>query len=320
MKKFILRKKNVRIFEEKYNYKYQIANTKYTEIFVKEHIHNYYIHSFKDIKDEFDAIVVGSDQVWRMRYFKGAWLTKNSADAFLAFTRGWNIRRVAYAASFGLSTVEILPQELPECRACLKAFDAISVREESGVKVCKEILGRDDAKWVIDPTLLLDVEVYDAISSGYREYAKKSEGELVSYILDETQEKASLIRKIAKEKNLKISEIRTHEFKDSSFEDCARRPVEEWLQKFAHAGYIVTDSFHACIFSILNHKQFLVFANTGRGVERFESLLKIFGLEERMVFTPDGNKSLPYIDYRKVDAILAGKRKEAFTFLKEALG
>ena len=316
VKKYICRKRDIRIFEEKFRYKFEIANTKYTEEFVKTHINNYYVHSLLEIKNEFDVIVVGSDQVWRMKYFR-AWGGR-SVDAFLAFTKGWDIKRVAYAASFGQGKAEILQKDLIECKECIKKFDAISCREESGVNICKDTLDRDDAKWMLDPTLLLAVEDYAAVSSQYEEEALKNVGSLVKYVLDESPEKKELLIRISKEKNMYIYELKTHE-SDTSFDDCTRRPVEEWLQMFKHAGYVVTDSFHACVFSILNHKQFTVIANKARGIDRFESLLKLFGLQNRIISCPEEYKELPDIDYSKVDVILNQRRQEAFDFLESNL-
>jgi hypothetical protein len=251
-----------------------------------------------------------------MTYFN-IWGGRN-ADAFLAFTKSWDIKRVAYAASFGLGEAEILPNELQECRECIKKFDAVSCREESGIRICKDILDRDDAKWMIDPTLLLTAEDYDVVSDQYEKEAMKNKGHLVKYILDETSEKDILISRIAKENNMYVTEFKTHEF-DTSIDNCTRRPVEEWLQMFKHAGYVVTDSFHACVFSILNHKQFTVVANKTRGIDRFDSLLKIFELTDRMIFSPNEYKKLPDIDYYKVDIILKQKRKETYEFLKTSL-
>ena len=78
---------------------------------------------------------------------------------------------------------------------------------------------------------------------------------------------------------------------DAPIQECIQPPVEEWLRGFYDAEFVVTDSFHACVFSILFNKPFIVIGNEGRGIARFESLLKTFGLEERLVIT--NNLDLP---------------------------
>jgi hypothetical protein len=92
-------------------------------------------------------------------------------------------------------------------------------------------------------------------------------------------------------------------------EDLEKRiqpPVESWLRAFYDSEFIVTDSFHACVFSILFHKQFLVIGNKDRGLARIHSLLSMFGLEDRLTSDTciDINR-MKTIDYDRVDEILA---------------
>ena len=89
---------------------------------------------------EYDVFVAGSDQIWRPKYFG------NIEDAFLAFTSGWNVKRIAYAASFGTDQMEYSYTQLEECSALLKNFDAVSVREASAVTICDEWFDREDAQ------------------------------------------------------------------------------------------------------------------------------------------------------------------------------
>jgi hypothetical protein len=97
--------------------------------------------------------------------------------------------------------------------------------------------------------------------------------------------------------------------------------VESWLAAFADAGFVVTDSFHGCIMSILFHKPFLVSGNAGRGLSRVTSLLEMFGLEDRLVqgIDPDddGEYYLSGIDWERVDAVLDEYRTRSLDFLKK---
>ena len=97
-------------------------------------------------------------------------------------------------------------------------------------------------------------------------------------------------------------------------------PLEDWLKAFDEAEYVINDSFHACVFSILFHKQFTVIGNKTRGMSRFQSLLKMFGLEDRLITDPKEYRELSDIDYNRVDQILSEKREESLSFLRKALG
>lgn len=317
IKKYIFRKANVYVFKEQKIYKFQKVNTLYTDAFVNKHLHNKFVDTLGDIKDEYDAIIAGSDQVWRKIYFNGSWEKSNPDDAYLAFTNDWNIKRIAYAASFGVDYIELDDTDILKCKDAIQRFKAVSVREKTGVDICKKHFNVD-AKWVADPTLLLDV-------SDYLTLAKDSNSlftgkYILKYALDESEEIYGLAHKLEEQKGFPMKELKTHE-KDSLSEisNCTRRPVEEWLYAFAHAAYILTDSFHGTVFSILFHKQFTVIANKERGISRFTSLLSMFGLADRLIFSPNEYRQLPDIDYDKVDIRLEQRRSEALDFLSEAL-
>ena len=112
--------------------------------------------SLNDMK--FDGYVVGSDQCWRPRY------SSNIRNYFLDFAKDEkNIKRVSYAASFGVTEWEFTDEDTKVCRSLLKKFDAVSVREDSGIELVRKYLGRDDAVHVIDPTMLLSVDKYEEI-------------------------------------------------------------------------------------------------------------------------------------------------------------
>ena len=317
IKKYVFKKPNIYVFKEQKIYKYQKANTLYTDAFVNKHLHNKVVDTLGDIKNEYDAIIVGSDQVWRKIYFNGSWEKSNPADAYLAFTNDWNINRIAYAASFGVDFLELDDTEIQTCKEAIQKFKAVSVREKTGVDICKKHFNVD-AKWVADPTLLLDVSYYLTLAKDSNSLFTGKY--ILKYALDESEEIYGLAHKLEEQKEIPMKELKTHE-KDSLSEisNCTRRPVEEWLYAFAHADYILTDSFHGTVFSILFHKQFTVIANKERGVTRFTSLLSMFGLEDRLISSPNEYKQLPDIDYEKVDIKLEQRRSEALDFLSKAL-
>jgi hypothetical protein len=292
---------------------------KYTDGFISKYIHQRAFRTLLDINpNDYDAIVVGSDQIWRKPYFRGS-VSKNVADEFLAFTDGWRLKRVAYAASFGVDYCEYTEAELSEMSKCAKMFDAISVREDSGIKLCKDMLGVD-AKHVLDPTMLLDKSGYIKLieTSGIG----KSRGNLFAYILDSTADKTDLVSRVAADKKLIPFEVHNPKVGNvnSKAEDRVQPPVEEWLRAFCDAEFVVTDSFHACVFSIIFGKPFIAVGNVERGMARFQSLLKMFGLESHLLLnTGDYCSSADYSLSEGSEQRLAEMRCSSAEFLQNAL-
>lgn len=271
--------RNSSIFSEiKWN-KNQTVIERNTKEFIDEYIHTHQIKQISDIKEtDFDAIVVGSDQIWRPMYYRLHY--KYIEDAFLSFTKNWNVKRIAYAPSFGTDEWEYNKVETQKCSNLLQRFDAVSVREQSGIELCKKYLGRKDVQWVLDPTMLLNKEDYEYLIP----QDVKAPGDLMCYVLDANDEINNLIAKIANENDLKVFQAASDVDNVSlPIEERVQPPVESWLAGFRDAKLVITDSFHACVFSILFHKPFIVIGNKNRGYSRFESLLKLFGLEDRLI-------------------------------------
>lgn len=276
IKKYILRQKEIVLLEEKKRQKEFPIVSQHTQQFIEKYIHRKVVNSPEELQERnFDAIVVGSDQIWRPKYYRSI------ENAYLAFAEEWNIKRIAYAASFGTDDWEYTPEQTKKCGELLKKFDAVSVREASGVQLCKEHFGVE-SQHVLDPTMLLDKEDYIRLieTAG----TPKSKGTLLNYILDETPEKHALIEKVAKDKGLVPFRVNSKvEDRTTPLEDRIQPPVENWIRGFYDAEFVVTDSFHACVFSILFGKPFVVVGNKERGMARFESLLRTFGLGNRLV-------------------------------------
>ena len=226
-----------------------------------------------------DAIIVGSDQIWRPEYVKKMWNTSVS-DAFLKFSSTWHIKRIAYAASFGVDYWEYDQNETEECRQMAQRFDAVSVREQSGISLCSVYLGVK-AVQTLDPTLLLEVDDYLSIVG--RKRTEKPNG-LFAYILDSTSDKMELIDRIAEERKLrKRSVIINGNDQKAQVREKHIPSIEEWLVDMASAEFVMTDSFHGCIFSIIFNKPFVAVGNVERGMSRFQSLFKSLGLESHLL-------------------------------------
>lgn len=299
-----------------------------TNHFINTYInHTEAMHSYEEFvkqasKGKYDAYVVGSDQCWRPCY--NAFLS----SMFLDFVQDKQVKRIAYAASFGTDKWEFTPQQTAVCALLAKKFDMVSVREDSGVKLCKEHLGVD-AVHVLDPTMLLTKEEYIQLIE--KEKEPKSNGTLFNYILDPDAKKSVFIQKVAKAKGLKAfqvlpkcqAEIRTKEDVKKRIEDCVFPGVTTWLRAFMDAEMTIVDSFHGMVFSIIFNKPFWAIGNVSRGMSRFTSLLKMFHLEDRLLDADnldDVDFSKP-IDWTMVNGILEEKRRECkkllFTNLNE---
>lgn len=298
----------------------------HTNHFISTYIHHTKTIMFKDgfsrqaKVGKYDAYVVGSDQVWRPRY--NAFLT----SMFLDFAKEEKPKRIAYAASFGTDQWEFTQEMTSICAPLAQKFDFVSVREDSGVKLCKEHLGVD-AVHVLDPTLLLTKEDYIHLIEAEKE--PKAKGTLFNYILDPDTVKSAFINRVAKERGLKSfqvlpkcqAETRTKDNVKNHIDDCVFPGVTTWLRAFMDAEMTIVDSFHGMVFSIIFNKPFWAIGNVSRGMSRFTSLLKMFHLEDRLLdadHLDDVDFSKP-IDWTKVNGILEEKREECRNLLYKTL-
>ena len=133
--------------------------------FIRKHIKTITVNSMDELrKEDYDAVIVGSDQIWRKRYARKHKLLTNQFacdNAFLAFTNGWNCKRISYAASIGVDYWEYTEEETKVLQELIRKFDAISVREDSAVELLHRHLDPSlKIEHVLDPTLLVDKEDY----------------------------------------------------------------------------------------------------------------------------------------------------------------
>lgn len=262
---------------------------------------------------DFDALIVGSDQVWRPQYSK-------LDDSFLKFAFKWNnIKRIAYAASFGSDEWEYTDKETRSCRLLINKFDAVSVREESGMHLCHHYFDIN-ATHVLDPTLLLTKDEY--IDNLGINDIEESAGDLFYYFLDDTAEKRAFVNTISKEKNLKSFTVNSRvEDPNASLNNQVQPPIEKWLRAFYDAKAVITDSFHGCVFSIIFNKPFVLIANNKRGMARFDSILKISNQQNRLITHLEDNN----INYEKTlleqcpNVDLSPLRQQSIRFLNTHL-
>ena len=279
---------------------FQNARVQNTNVFIENHIRLADINHLRHT--DFDAIVVGSDQVWRCGYWS------NPTTPFLQFANEWPIYRVAYAASFGLDTWQYTDNQTHLCAELLAHFNQVSVREESAIDLCRKHLRRD-AILMPDPTLLLRREDYLKLIPD----AHEGSPTLFAYILGKNDD--VLLSNIARQFGLSLETI----VADDSSNQSARPPLETWLKGISNAKLVVTNSFHGCVLASIFGKPFIVIAHQKGGVGRISSLLNSLGLEEKILcsYTEDYSSFIHDAGQTDVQQHIASLRQQGLEFLSQ---
>ncbi len=271
-------------------------------------------------RKKFDAVIVGSDQVWRPRY------SPKLTNYFLDFCDELTLpaKRIAYAASFGVDSREFSEQELALCRPLARKFDAISVREDSGVELVSDYFGLS-SDLVFDPTLLLDYKDYEHVIELDRSDESVEQAGLLAYILDMDSKKETFVSEVSDEIGMPPSYLMNQPDNsgDRFYKENMYPSVGDWLNKFKSASFVVTDSFHGCVFSIIFNKPFLVIGNKSRGLARFNSLLRSLGLQRRLILETDAfDRSIidEPIDWEGVKRRHSEGREKSIRFIKKCFG
>lgn len=261
----------------------------------------------------YDALVVGSDQVWRPNY------AGRVQSYFFDFIQNERIIKLAYAASFGISRWEFSEEEAGDCRRHLASFKAVSVRESIAVDWVREKFGCK-AELVLDPTLLLGAEHYKQFVEDYG-HSKSACTYLIApsiqmnKLIDDTLHGLELTR---------VSPMPSVP-KDQIEEDSMRKypSMSYWISAFYNAEIVITDSFHGTVFAIMFNKPFITINNSRLGSPRFESLLGELGLLSRLVdrveCVSQALESASEIDWLAVNAKLSVWRERSIEFLRSNL-
>lgn len=271
----------------------------------------------KKLNSEFDMFMTGSDQVWACD------LNYNDDSYFLSFA-DTDHKKVSYAASFGRTVNMMKPEEKEFIAPLLGRFDVLTVRENSGVEVVKELSGRVDAIPVLDPTFLLDRSDWERVAS--HNYKGRGKKYILCYLMQSRKndtEALGLAKRMAKNTGLPIIKI-CRGLTSVLWGETAYVPtVEEWLGLFMDAEYIITNSFHGMAFSVNFQKNFTSFIEgdpkSGRN-SRIYDRCKDFGLLDRIQVV--GNKNAARtesINYEKPIQELGKLRNESINYLKKAL-
>ena len=267
------------------------------------------------------AVMIGSDQMW----LPGISFTSFNSLRFVP--KG--VARLSYATSLGVSSY---PRYCwSSARDMWKRMDYISVREEQGAKIIKDICGdKVDVKVVVDPTYLLSKAQWESLIPVQKMSEKKY---VFCYFLGEDLQAKRCARRFADKHHLHLVSILSCE----SFTDIDRTfadetvgaaSPEEFINWIRGAEYVFTDSFHGLAFSVINHKQFFVFYRVRKDSKqsrnsRIDNILKMWHCEDRLLIdvnTDWSTKEINEIDYNEVESLVSEKRVDSLNYLKKALG
>lgn len=266
---------------------------------------------------EMDAVVVGSDQLWRPSNIVGCYYT-------LEFVPD-NIKKISFSTSFG---VPELPTRLHRhAKRFLSRIEYISVREDSGTEIVKKESGRD-AKVVCDPTMMLTAEEWMHIQD---EKPFAGGNYILMYLMGDNPEQREFVKKLSKETGYRIVGLLHGATYISYDEEVAdEKPFNvgpsEFVNLIRNAQYVCTDSFHCCVFSILNSTKFFAFRRWPDGSkfsanDRLYTLLKFTALERRILNGDEDVEACATdeIDFQNVLERVAQRRKESMDYLVNAL-
>ena len=306
---------------KEYNYKnvlvdnsekyYQITLLKYSSFdkFQKQYLSSSNkiesISNCNKLNKKFNTFITGSDQV-----FRPAYIEKNKYQYLLDFADA-NSKKIAFSASFGVDKKQFLKEAddktIRQMKASLQSFDFVSVREKSGVEICKDLFNVN-AEWIIDPVFILEIDKYiDLIKNSTIDYS----GKIVSYILDTNKKYKKAYKYIEKKYNTKVIETANSNIS-----------IENWLASIRDCKFLITDSFHVMCFAIIFNKPFICIANKQRGATRFESILEMLNIEYQCIDSIDEiykRDCIFKIDYEKVNKRIKEERQRGLDFLRKVL-
>ena len=263
-------------------------------------------------KHRIEAYITGSDQIWRKQY------SRSIFDAFLGFAPMEAIK-IAYAPSFGTNQWDFNEEETQFIQQQLNTFRAISVREKDGIRLLDEnVKLRLTPQYVLDPTFLLPKEHYLEMAQDVPQRSG-----VLTYVLNSNEKKEKAIKNFCERNRLDAYSVINPKTNTDCIADGQGYPVEHWLAGFRDASYVMTDSFHATVFSIIFNKPFWVFENAARGNSRLLDVLRTFGCEERLVEEDADWEQCDWtqdLNWEKINEIKNALIHDSLIFLKEALG
>jgi coenzyme F420-reducing hydrogenase beta subunit len=262
--------------------------------------------------------LVGSDQMFNifLYYNFGKWCTLDWVDD--------NKIKIAYAASFGHDTFTGNEDDRSTMSYFMKKFDRFSVRESTGVDVAKKFFGIK-ADWVLDPVFLCEPNKYIELA-GNSDKQKIADRYISSYILDPFPYKLKVLSDCSQKLGMPVEMFsEMHQLTCETPENVyyAKGKIEDRMKSLVESDFIITDSFHGVCFSLILQKNFICILNNRRGAARMRSILKLVGLENRIIDSYESfanNKNIwEKIDYAEVNKKLSAEIKRCTKWLSDAL-
>ena len=273
--------------------------------FDRKNVNEYASKLYKKIY-KYDFFVCGSDQIWNpcwnlsMIYYFAAFAPKE--------------KRIAYAASFGVE--DIPAEQTAEYADYLNGMEAISVREESGAKIVKELTGRD-VPVLIDPTMMLSKSEWQKVSIKPK-YKLPDKYILMYFLGDISIEVNTYIENVSKQFGMEIICLAQKQTNKYWYET----GPAEFIWLIEHCALMCTDSFHGSVFSVLMEAPFIVFSRIDSGKAtmgtRIDTLLNTLKIPERR-FSYQQGENIFEKNYGHIRGILETERKIAIEYLKDAL-
>lgn len=290
-------------------------NKKFSEFRTEKIPHSEEVYSQKKLKKlakKYDLFITGSDQVWH---------PDAVCDAYLLDFDIQNIKKIAYAASIAKET--LTEQECVRYQKALEDFQAISVREKNAIDLIQPIVPVT-VKWTVDPVFLLRKEEWESLTKGLA-YKKPY---VFCYFLGNDKDVRNLAEQYTERKNLELKEIAhingevcINDLKFDAEHLIDVSPVE-FINLIQNAEMILTDSFHAMVFSLIFQKQFVVFERSvpvSMG-SRMQSLADLFDVNEHYCNCTQKKKvdylmNVPIIDYKNGFVKFEKLRRDSINFL-----
>ena len=283
---------------------------------IAKHRDMMHIHEVNNFCDSF---MLGSDQMWTPL------ATQLVGYTFFLDFADLDKKKIAFSTSFGQDKFLADEKICQTAADYLKRFDAISVREYTGVDICKETFGVE-AEQIIDPVFLCTKKDYDELLKDVSIQLPKKY--LLSYILDPTEEKEKAVKAIAKKEGLEVLSVlsmRDYEKNAAKWnvgKNVPKPSTEEFLYYVKNCSYMVTDSHHGACMGIIYERPYVAITNASRGVTRFETVARAFGLEDRVLYSPSeaiGNSQIHKpIDYESVNERIKREACRAKSWLDNA--
>lgn len=299
-----------------------IRNKAFTsfDVCFSEHLSPVY-SSYESLKAEcskkYDRVITCSDQLWSPSALGSGFYNLNFVSD--------DIPKISWSSSFGVKNIPWY--QIGRTRKYLKRIEYISMRENRGMEIVKELTDRD-VPVLMDPVFAFDKDAWNKMIP-----ATESEWEkyIFCYFLGSNPEHRIAAERIAKEKNLKIVTLRhldEYVKEDESFGDYAPYDVDpvRFLNILRNAEYICTDSFHGTAFSIIFEKKFIVFNRyDGRSSNsknsRIDSLCQNVGLKNRRYTDVESAVAMieEHIEYNLVLQRVSEYRENTVKYLEKAL-